>query len=86
MPPLRSTLNAQGRTTVPAEIRRKLGIGPGSIVEWVGDGDHVIVRKFGKYSFDDIRRALFPIPPKPRTLEEMKEGIADYVRDKHGRR
>ena len=86
MPPLRSKLNAQGRITIPAEIRRELGIGPGSIVEWVVDGDDVIVRKSGKYSFDDIHRALFPTPPKPRTLEELKEGIADYIRDKHGRR
>ncbi|HWS71755.1 MAG TPA: AbrB/MazE/SpoVT family DNA-binding domain-containing protein, partial [Thermoanaerobaculia bacterium] len=31
---LRSKVTAEGRISVPAEIRRKLGIGPGSILEW----------------------------------------------------
>jgi AbrB family looped-hinge helix DNA binding protein len=85
MPPLRSRITAQGRISVPAEIQRKLGIEPGSLVEWHIEGDSVIVRKGGPYSSADIRRALFPTPPKPRTLEELKQGIADYIVDKHGR-
>jgi AbrB family looped-hinge helix DNA binding protein len=85
MPQLRSKLNAQGRTTVPAEIRRKLGIGHGSMLEWHIKGDAVVVRK-ARYTFEDIRRALFPTPPRAHSLEELKEGIADYIREKHGRR
>jgi AbrB family looped-hinge helix DNA binding protein len=82
----RSKVNAQGRTTIPAAIRRQLGIGPGSIIEWHHEGDAVVVRKAGKYSFEDIHRALFPTRPRTRSLEEMKEGIADYIREKHPRR
>ncbi|HEY5957433.1 MAG TPA: AbrB/MazE/SpoVT family DNA-binding domain-containing protein [Polyangiaceae bacterium] len=29
-----SKLTAQGRVSVPAEIRRKLGLAPGSVLEW----------------------------------------------------
>jgi antitoxin PrlF len=84
-----SKVTAQGQISVPAEIRRKLGIGPGSVLEWEEDeeGERVFVRKAGKYSFDDIHRMLFPDgPPEPRTLEEMKEGIARHLREKHARR
>jgi antitoxin PrlF len=82
-----SKVTAQGQISVPAEIRRKLGIGPGSILAWEADGDKVFVRRVGRYSWEDIHRALFPDgPPKPRTLEELKEGISQYIREKHARR
>ena len=82
-----SKVTAQGQISVPAEIRRKLAIGPGSILEWEADGDKVFVRRVGRYSWEDIHRALFPDgPPKPRTLEELKEGISQYIREKHARR
>ena len=86
MTPLRSKVTAQGRTSIPAEIRRKLGIGPGSVVEWEEDGQRVIVRRVVRYSSEDIHRALFKEPPTPRTIEEMDEGIERYMREKYGRR
>ncbi len=83
----RSKLTAQGQISVPAGVRRKLGIGPGSVLEWDEEGDKIVVRRAGKYTSEDIRRALFPDgPPKPRTLEELKEGIAQYMRERHARR
>jgi len=35
----RSRLTAQGQISVPAEIRRKLGVGPGSVLEWHEEGE-----------------------------------------------
>jgi AbrB family looped-hinge helix DNA binding protein len=29
-----SKVTAQGQISVPAEVRKKLGVGPGSILEW----------------------------------------------------
>jgi antitoxin PrlF len=81
-----SKVTAQGQISVPAEIRRKLGIGPGSVLEWEEEGDKVVVRRAGRYSFEDIHRALFARPPKPKTLEELKQAIARHVREKHARR
>ena len=48
-----SKLTAQGQISVPAEVRRRLGIGPGSILEWDEDGEKVVV---GTAAFGD--RAL----------------------------
>lgn len=83
----RSKLTAQGQISVPAEVRRKLGVGPGSVLEWDEEGDAVVVRRSGKYTFEDVHAALFPDgPPARRSLEELKEGIRQYVRKRHARR
>lgn len=83
-----SKVTAQGQISVPAEIRRKLGIGPGSVLEWEQEGERVVVRKVGKYSSEDIHHAIFANrpKPKPRTLHELKQSIADHMREKHARR
>lgn len=80
-----SKVTAQGQISVPAEIRRKLGIGPGSVLQWEEEGDHVVIRRAGRYSFEEIHRALFRKPPRKRALHELKAGVADYIRKKHAR-
>jgi antitoxin PrlF len=86
MSPAHSKVTAQGQISVPAEIRRKLGLGPGSVIEWDAEGEHVIVRKAGRYSSKDIHQALFAKTPKRKTLAEIKKGIGRYVVAKHARR
>jgi antitoxin PrlF len=81
-----SRVTAQGQISVPAEIRRKLGIGPGSVLEWDEEGEKVFVRKAGRSSFEDAHRVLFSSPPAPRTLEELKQGVEKYIRARHARR
>jgi antitoxin PrlF len=81
-----SKVTAQGQISVPAEIRRKLGIGPGSILEWEQQGEYVAVRKAGRYSSEDIHRTLFAKRPAHRQLGELKEAIRSHVRSKHARR
>ena len=81
-----SKLTAQGQISVPVQVRRKLGIGPGSVLEWDDHGDHVVVRRVGRYTSKDLHRSLFPIPPKPRTLAELKEGVRRDIQRRHARR
>jgi antitoxin PrlF len=81
-----SKVTAQGQISVPAEVRRQLGIIPGTVLEWEVKDNTVIVRRKGKYTFEDIHRALFKTPPTPRTLEEMKAAIGEHLRKKHARR
>jgi len=80
-----SKVTAQGQISVPAEIRRKLGIGPGAILEWEDDGERVIVRRAGRHTFEDIHRAVFSRKPKPRKLDELKQAIGRHLRAKHAR-
>lgn len=81
-----SKVTAQGQVSVPAKVRQRLGVGPGSVLEWEEEGDRVIVRRAGRYSSEDIHRALFSKAPRRRTLDEMKGGIRQYVTKRHARR
>jgi AbrB family looped-hinge helix DNA binding protein len=81
-----SKLTAQGQISVPVDVRRKLGIGPGSVLEWEDDGDRIVVRRAGRFSSEEIHRALFgACPPEKRTLDELKQGIRRYARKRHAR-
>jgi AbrB family looped-hinge helix DNA binding protein len=84
VPIARSKLTAKGRISVPSEVRKKLGIGPGSVLEWDQQGDEIVVRRAGGYGWHDVRKALFPEgTPKSRTLGEIKDGMKTYIRRSH---
>ncbi len=82
-----SKVTAQGQISVPAEVRRKLGLGPGSILEWAEEGGRVVVRRAARYSSEEVCRILFPAGlSKPKSLRELKEGVKKAVRVRHARR
>ncbi len=82
----RSKVTAQGQISIPANIRQKLGITPGSILEWDQVGDNVVVRRVARFSSEEIHRALFPSgAPQPRTAAEMKRGIRRRLRERYAR-
>ena len=79
-----SRITAQGQISVPADVRRKLGIGPGSVLEWVEEDGKVIVRRAGRYTSEDIHTAIFGKgKPEKRTIEELKAGIRQHARKKY---
>jgi antitoxin PrlF len=83
----RSKVTAQGQISVPSEVRQKLGVGPGSVLEWDQEGGKIVVRRSGRFTSDEIHQAVFPKrAPKPRRLDELKDGIKRYVRKRYARR
>jgi AbrB family looped-hinge helix DNA binding protein len=86
MPIARSKVTSQGQISVPADVRRKLGIGPGSVLEWDEQGPEIVVRRAGRFSSEDIHRKVFGSKrPKTRSLEELRKGIERYVRERYAR-
>ena len=81
-----SKLTSQGQISIPAKVRRKLGLGPGSVLEWDEQGEGMVVRRVTRFSSEDIHRAIFATPPTPRSAEEIKTGIAEHIRQRHARR
>jgi len=76
-----SRITAQGQVSVPAEVRKRLGLAPGSTIDWEIEGDVIVVRRSRRFSFQDIRAALFPDgPPQPPSLLELKQGIRAQMR------
>jgi AbrB family looped-hinge helix DNA binding protein len=81
-----SRLTAQGQISVPAAVRRKLGIGPGSTLEWHEDGEKIVVRRVGRFSSADLHEALFSKPLRRRNLAELREGLKAHAKRRHARR
>lgn len=83
-----SKITAQGQISIPAEVRKKLGVGPGSILEWDESNEQVVVRRSGKYVSSDVHAALFSdaSPKKKKAPVDVKEGIRKHIRNKHAGR
>jgi antitoxin PrlF len=80
-----SKLTAQGQISVPAEIRKKLGVGPGSVLEWDEQDDQVVVRRAGRYTSEDVHCALFPEEAAEKGHVDVKDAIRKYIRKRHAR-
>lgn len=82
-----SRLTAQGQISVPAEVRRRLGVGPGSVIEWDAEGDQIVVRRAGRYTSSEVHEEVFPYGAAERRSEaELKAGIRAQVKRRHARR
>ena len=80
-----SRLTAQGQISVPAEIRKRLGVGPGAVLEWVEQSGQVIVRKAGRHTSAEVHRALFGSGAAPLPKADVKAGIRQAIRRRHAR-
>jgi AbrB family looped-hinge helix DNA binding protein len=86
MSSIQSKVTAQGQISVPSEVRRQLGLGPGSVLVWEWRDGEFVVRRAGKCSSEDIHSALFggsrSVRGKP---VDAKAGIRKYMRQRHAR-
>jgi len=80
-----SKVTAQGQISVPAEVRKKLGIGPGSVLEWDEHEGGVVVRRVGRFSSEDIHNALFAKKEEKKPAVDVKDAIRRYIRKRHAR-
>jgi len=80
-----SKVTAQGQISVPAEVRKKLGVGPGSVLEWDEQNGQVFVRRAGRYTSADVHNALFPEKTPKRRDVDSKDAIRKYIRKRHAR-
>ncbi len=81
----KSRLTMQSQVSVPASVRRRLGLGPGSTMIWEESGEHVIVRRVGAYTSAAIHQAVFPDKPPRKSLKQIKAGISAHIRKRHAR-
>jgi len=77
-----ATLTSKGQITLPAKMREKLRLRPGSkiVFEEQPNGDFVVRRPTV-----DVRslRGILPKPPRALTIEEMDEAIGDAVVERY---
>jgi antitoxin PrlF len=70
-----ATMTSKGQVTIPAEIRAKLRLVPGSKISFEdnADGETVVRAKMG-----DVRslKGFFKYDGPPKSIDEINEGIA----------
>ena len=85
MPIAHSKLTAQGQTSVPVEVRRKLALAPGSVLEWEEKGGEGIVRRAVRYTSIDVHNALFGVGAKAPLKVDVQAAIRKHVCQRHAR-
>jgi antitoxin PrlF len=78
-----ATLTSKGQITLPKEIRDRLGLDAGSILDFQVLADNTISARQVKPDARRIRGLLKSPHAKALTVEQMDEGITKHLRDKH---
>lgn len=81
-----SKLTTQGQISVPASIRKKLGLAPGSVLEWVeNEAGEITVKRSSKFSSEDIHKAVFKTPSEGVSIEEMNKAVKSRFKSKYAK-
>ena len=76
----------KGQITIPKDVRERLGLGAGDRVVFVVQSDSGVVLKPAKTGFRELHGMLYRRRQRPRTVEEMDEGLVRSLKEKLGRR
>jgi antitoxin PrlF len=71
-----STLTRKGQTTIPKDIRERLGLRPGDRIRFMVNPDGSVTLVAVNLSVTQLR-GILPRPERPAPIEEMNEAIAD---------
>ena len=81
-----ATVTSKGQITIPKEVRERLGLEPGDRVVFVVQSDRDVVLKPAKTDVRELRGMLYRKGRRPRSVEEMDDGIVRALADEHARR
>ncbi|MES2992574.1 MAG: AbrB/MazE/SpoVT family DNA-binding domain-containing protein [Pseudomonadota bacterium] len=85
MQKVQTKLTSQGQVSVPAAVRSHLHLTPGSTLVWSLEGDRIVVERAKRHTTAEVHASLFTEaqPETPKTLEELKQGIRQRMRQRH---
>ena len=78
-----ATLTSKGQVTLPKEIRDRLGLDAGSVLDFQLLPDNTITARTVKPDARRIRGLLKSPHAEPLTVEQMDEGVSRHLREKH---
>ena len=78
-----ATLTSKGQITLPKESRDRLGLDAGSMLDFQVLPDNTITARTVKPDARRIRGLLKSPHAGPLTVEQMDEGVAKNLREKH---
>ena len=80
-----ATLTSKGQITLPKEIRDRLGLDAGSMLDFQILEDNTITARQVKPDARRIRGLLKSPHAIPLTVEQMDEAVSKHLREKHAR-
>jgi len=86
-----SRVTSKQQLTLPQAIRRLLGVGAGDSLLWqLDETGRIVVEPGRRHGLASIREAVaaagpLPVRSSPATVEDMKAGLVETIRSKHGR-
>jgi antitoxin PrlF len=78
-----ATLTSKGQITLPKEIRDRLGLDAGSMLDFQVLEDNTITARQVKPDARRIRGLLKSPHATPLTVVQMDEAVSKHLRDKH---
>jgi antitoxin PrlF len=78
-----ATLTSKGQLTLPKEIRDRLNLDAGSILDFQIQADNTITARQVQPDARRIRGLLKSPHVSPLTVEQMDEALSRHLRDKH---
>jgi antitoxin PrlF len=78
-----ATLTSKGQITLPKEIRERLGLNAGSMLDFQIEADNTITARPVKADARRIRGLLKSPHATTPTVEQMDEAVSKLLRDKH---
>jgi AbrB family looped-hinge helix DNA binding protein len=75
-------VNARGQITIPAELRKRLGIRAGTRINWIGEKGRLVLVPMTARRIKEIMGFLKPKPGEPSAFEELfKERARERQRE-----
>ena len=78
-----ATLTSKGQLTLPKEIRDRLGLDAGAILDFQIQADNTITARHVKPDARRIRGLLKSPHAAPLTALQMDEAVSKHLRDEH---
>lgn len=84
---IQTKLTSQGQVSVPAAVRHLLGLTAGAALQWEEVDGRITVQRATQHDTLAAHQALFGDEgrPAPRTLAQLKQGIAKHIKQRHAR-
>jgi AbrB family looped-hinge helix DNA binding protein len=77
-----TVVNGRGQVTIPVELRKQLGLNPGTRVTWFEEKGRLILAPMTSRRINEIRGFLKPKPGEPSAFEEsFKERARERRRE-----
>lgn len=78
-----ATITSKGQVTIPKKIREQLQLKAGDTIDFEIDSHNTIRIAAKKRHHSDVAGILYREGQNPLSIEEMNEGIVEYLKEKY---